>query len=406
MSFQSENRTYTISTKEFIALIASLMSIVAMSIDAMLPALGVISNDIHLQHPNQAQYIISALFLGMAIGQLICGPFSDATGRKKVLYLGVLLFLIGSTICFFAEDLNTMLVGRFIQGLGVSGPYVSAISIVRDQFSGNQMAKVMSFVMLIFIMVPALAPSLGQSILLFASWRFIFVFYIVYAIFISLWIFFRLEETLPKEKRIAFTAEGFFYGFKEVLRNRTTMSYTICMGLFFGSFIGYLNSSQQIFQVQFETGKLFTVYFGLLALIFGAASLVNSQLVEKLGMKLICDYAILAIIVFSAAFLLLHAVTHIQLWMFLVYAAILFFSFGLIFGNLNAMAMEPMGHVAGIASAVIGSLSSILSMSLGTFIGQLYNNNLIPIVTGFLVLGGISLLIMKFIAVKKIAVAT
>lgn len=395
MSFQSENRTYTISTKEFIALIASLMSIVAISIDAMLPALGVISKDIQLQHPNQAQYIISALFLGMALGQLVCGPFSDATGRKKVLYFGVLLFLAGSAICFFAEDLNTMLLGRFLQGLGVSGPYVSAISIVRDQFSGNQMAKVMSFVMLIFIMVPAIAPSLGQSILLFASWRFIFLFYIGYAIVISLWIFFRLEETLPKEKRIAFTAAGFLYGFKEVLSNRSTMSYTICMGLFFGSFIGYLNSSQQIFQVQFATGKLFTVYFGLLALVFGAASLVNSHWVERLGMKLLCDYAILAIIVSSAGFLSLHLLTDIHLWMFLSYAAILFFSFGLIFGNINAMAMEPMGHVAGIASAIIGSVSSIISMTIGTVIGQLYNNSLIPMTAGFFILGAISFAIMK-----------
>src|SRR6187402_2809578 len=175
-----------ISMQEFTLLVALLMSIVAMSIDAFLPALGFISSEIPLAHTNQAQYIISALFLGMALGQLVCGPFSDATGRKKVLYLGVLLFMIGSSICFFAEDLNTMLMGRFLQGLGVSGPYVSAISIVRDQFSGNQMAKVMSFVMLIFIMVPAIAPSLGQAILLFASWHYIFLFYIVYAIAISL----------------------------------------------------------------------------------------------------------------------------------------------------------------------------------------------------------------------------
>lgn len=398
MPFQSENRTYTISTKEFIALIASLMSIVAISIDAILPALGVISSDIQLQYANQGQYIISSLFLGMAIGQLICGPFSDATGRKKVLYLGVLLFLLGSLICFYAQDLNTMLLGRFIQGLGVSGPYVSAVSIVRDQFSGNQMAKVMSFVMLIFIMVPAVAPSLGQAILLFASWRYIFAFYIVYAIFICLWIVLRLEETLPKEKRIPFTTQGFAEGFKEVLSNRATMGYTICIGLFFGSFVGYLNSSQQIFQIQFETGKLFTLYFGILALVFGAASLVNAQLVERLGMKLICDYAILAIIISSAVFLAMHALMPIQLWMFLCYASLLFFSFGLIFGNINAMAMESMGHVAGIASAIIGAISSVISLCIGTFIGQLYNNSLIPVVTGFLVLSGISLVIMKAIA--------
>jgi len=385
-----------ISTQEFILLIALLMSIVAISIDALLPALGIISNDIHLAHTNQAQLIISALFLGMAIGQLICGPLSDASGRKKILYAGITLFLCGSVICFFAQDINTMLIGRFIQGLGVSGPYVSAISIVRDKFVGREMAKVMSLVMLIFIMVPALAPSLGQAILLLASWRYVFVLYALYSISIGLWIFLRLDETLPKEQRIPLSIHGFYDGFKEVICNRITMSYTLCMGLFFGSFVGYLNSSQQIFQVQFSTGKMFTVYFGVLALVFGGASLLNSQLVEKWGMNYICKRAVLAIIAGSSLFLSLHAVTDIQLWMFMLYAALLFFSFGLIFGNINAMAMEPMGHVAGIASAIIGSLSSILSMTIGTAIGQLYNNNLIPVTLGFLVLSSISLFIMRF----------
>jgi len=386
----------TISAKEFTLLVALLMSIVAISIDALLPALGIISQDIHLAYANQAQLIISALFLGMAIGQLICGPLSDATGRKKVLYSGILLFLVGSVICFFAQDINTLLIGRFIQGLGVSGPYVSAISIVRDKYAGREMAKVMSLVMMIFIMVPAIAPSLGQSILLFASWRYIFVLYIIYSIAIGLWIFLRLEETLPKENRIPLSVTGFADGFKEVICNRTTMGYTLCMGLFFGSFVGYLNSSQQIFQVQFGTGKMFTVYFGLLALVFGASSLFNSQLVEKWGMHFISHRAVLSIITSSALFLGLHAFCEIQLWMFMIYASILFFAFGLIFGNVNAMAMEPMGHVAGIASAIIGSVSSIISMIIGTFIGQMYNNTLIPVTIGFLTMTCLALLLMKF----------
>lgn len=391
---EQEPTSSRISMKEFTLLIALLMSIVAISIDALLPALGVISQEIQLTHPNQAQYIISALFLGMAIGQLICGPLSDSSGRKKILYMGITLFLVGSVICFFAQDINTILIGRFIQGLGVSGPYVSAISIVRDKYSGRLMAKIMSLVMLIFIMVPALAPSLGQAILLVASWRYIFVLYVIYSVAIGLWIFLRLEETLPKEKRISFSASSFIDGFKEVIFNRITMSYTLCMGLFFGSFVGYLNSSQQIFQVQFGTGKLFTVYFGVLALLFGVASLLNSQLVEKWGMHYISKRAVCGLVLSSALFLLLHAVTDIQLWMFLIYAATLFFCFGMLFGNVNAMAMEPMGHVAGIASAIIGSVSSIISMVIGTFIGQMYNNTLIPVTLGFLIMGGLALLIM------------
>lgn len=383
-----------ISQQEFTVLVALMMSIVAISIDALLPALGIISSDIHLTQANQAQYIISALFLGMAIGQLICGPLSDATGRKAVLYGGISLFLVGSLLCFLAQDLNTMLIGRFVQGLGVSGPYVSAISIVRDKYVGRQMAKVMSLVMLIFIMVPAIAPSLGQGILLIANWRYVFVLYVVYALAIGLWIFLRLEETLPKEKRIPFTVTGFKDGFKEVILHRSTMGYTLCMGLFFGSFVGYLNSSQQIFQVQFGTGKMFTVYFGVLALVFGLASLFNSKLVMKWGMHAICHRATLAIILSSAAFLGLHAIASIELWMFMLYAAVLFFSFGLVFGNVNALAMEPMGHVAGIASAIIGSVSSILSMVIGTSIGQMYNNTLVPITLGFLVLCSLALGVM------------
>lgn len=391
----SSSQVSRISSGEFTLLVALLMSIVAISIDALLPALGVIPRDIPLAYPNQAQLIISALFLGMAFGQLVCGPMSDATGRKKVLYSGILLFLIGSTLCFFAQDINTLLVGRFIQGLGVSGPYVSAISIVRDKYVGREMAKVMSLVMMIFILVPAIAPSLGQSILWLASWRYVFVLYIVYALTIGLWIFLRLEETLPIENRIPLSAKGFYEGFKEVIGNRVTMGYTLCMGLFFGSFIGYLNSSQQIFQGLFNTGKMFTVYFGVLALVFGVSSLINSRFVEKWGMHFISQRAVQGVVLSSALFLGINALCDIQLWMFMAYIALLFFAFGLIFGNVNAMAMEPMGHVAGIASAVIGSVSSIISMVIGTFIGQMYNNTLIPMTLGFLTMTSLALVMMK-----------
>lgn len=382
-----------ISAREFVLLIALMMSVVAISIDALLPALGLISNDFVLADPNQAQYVISVLFLGMAIGQLICGPLSDATGRKKILYTGLGLVLCGSAICFFAQDMNTLLLGRFIQGLGVAGPYISAISIVRDKYVGSEMARVMSLVMLIFIMVPALAPGVGQAVLLVSSWRFIFVLYVVYALIIGIWIFMRLEETLPKRDRIPFSTRGFLDGFKEVVSNRATMSYTLCMGLFFGSFIGYLNSSQQIFHELFHTGKLFAIYFGVLALVFGGASLVNARLVQKWGMDYLCSRAVVGIIISSGLFLLLHTLAQPNLWMFMLYASVLFFCFGLVFGNVNALAMEPMGHVAGIASAIIGATSSIMSMIIGTAIGQLYNDTLLPLTCGFLVLSSVALVI-------------
>ncbi len=392
-----------ISSGEFTLLVALMMSIVAISIDALLPALGFIGQEINLSHPNQIQYVISALFLGMALGQLVCGPLSDATGRKKVLYGGIALFFCGSAICFFATSIEGLLIGRFVQGLGVAGPYVSAISIVRDKYAGNEMARIMSLVMMIFIMVPALAPSLGQAVLLISSWRYIFVLYIVYALIIGVWIFWRLEETLPKEFRIPFTRTGFIDGFKEVISNYSTMCYTLCMGLFFGSFMGYLNSSQQIFQELFNTGKLFTVYFGVLALLFGVASMVNARFVQKWGMEYLCRQATLGIIFSSAIFLALQLITTPNLWMFLAYAAVLFFCFGLVFGNVNAMAMEPMGHVAGIASAVIGASSSIISMIIGTAIGQMYDNTLVPMTCGFLILASLCLVILNFAKQRKLA---
>lgn len=392
-----------ISSGEFTLLVALMMSIVAISIDALLPALGFIGQEINLSHPNQIQYVISALFLGMALGQLVCGPLSDATGRKKVLYGGIALFFCGSAICFFATSIEGLLIGRFVQGLGVAGPYVSAISIVRDKYAGNEMARIMSLVMMIFIMVPALAPSLGQAVLLISSWRYIFVLYIVYALIIGVWIFWRLEETLPKEFRIPFTRTGFIDGFKEVISNYSTMCYTLCMGLFFGSFMGYLNSSQQIFQELFNTGKLFTVYFGVLALLFGVASMVNARFVQKWGMEYLCRQATLGIIFSSAIFLALQLITTPNLWLFLAYAAVLFFCFGLVFGNVNAMAMEPMGHVAGIASAVIGASSSIISMIIGTAIGQMYDNTLVPMTCGFLILASLSLVILNLAKQRKLA---
>lgn len=385
---------------EFTILMALLMSIVAISIDALLPALGIIAGDLLLDNPNHAQYLIVGIFGGLAVGQLICGPLSDALGRKKILYGGVALYLAGSVICYFGNTLEMLMAGRVIEGLGVAGPYVSTVSIVRDKFSGRKMAKVMSLIMMIFIMVPAIAPSLGQGVMLLASWRDIFILYIVYALVIAVWVFFRLEETLPKEKRIPFHMPDIMNGFKEVFRNRATCLYTLAMGLTFGSFTGYLNSSQQIFQDQFGTGEMFTVYFGALALVFGLSSFCNSFLVERLGMRHICIRAYTAAVAASCAFLALHAFTDITLWMFLCYASVILFCYGLVFGNVNALAMEPMGHIAGIAAAVIGAVSSLISLFFGAAIGQMYNGTLVPVLCGFIVLGAASWAIM--IAADKV----
>ena len=397
MSVQPQSRHSGMGPKEFTILVAMLMSVVAITIDALLPALGVIGQALDVVDPNRPQLLIGLIFLGMAIGQLVAGPMSDALGRKPILYTGFLFYFVGTVACSQADTLEALMVGRFIQGLGVAGPYIAAISLVRDIFSGAKMARTMSLVMMIFVLVPALAPSIGQAVMLMSGWRAIFVMYLFYGAVLAIWITLRLKETLPKSERIPLTAKGFKDGFKEVLTNRQTAGYTLCMGLFFGSFMGYLNSSQQIFQVQFDTGVMFSVYFGILALVLGVSSLVNSRIVEKHGMRVIAIRAIFVIVVASVIFLVMHAIVDIQLWMFMIYASILFFCFGLLFGNVNSLAMEPMGHVAGIASAVIGSVSAIMSMGIGTIIGQLYNNTLVPLSTGFAILGAIALFIMIWV---------
>lgn len=383
------------SSREFTILMASLMSIVAISIDALLPALGILGRELQVSDPNHVQLVIGFIFAGMAVGQLIAGPASDALGRKPVLYTGILLYLVGSIYCYTATSFDGLLLGRAIQGLGVAGPYVTATSVVRDKYAGRDMAKVMSLIMMIFILVPAIAPTLGQAILHIAPWRAIFLLYIGYALAIGTWIALRLEETLPPEKRIAMKTIAFYEGFREVVNNRTTVSYMVAMGLCFGSFIGYLGASQQIFQDQFGVGEDFALYFGGLALVLGVASLTNSRFVGKYGMRPICTRAMGTIVLASAAFYALHFIVPITLWMFVAYAAVLFFAFGLMFGNLNAIAMEPMGHIAGMASALMGATSSVISLGLGTLIGQMYDGTLKPITLGFLVLGTATLLLMR-----------
>ncbi|MEZ5758547.1 MAG: multidrug effflux MFS transporter [Emcibacteraceae bacterium] len=374
-----------VGEKEFIALMAVLMSIVAISIDAMLPALGIIGNDLNVEHVNQPQHIISVIFAGMAIGQLISGPLSDAIGRKKILFYCMIFYLLGSVICFNAPSLEIMLVGRFIQGLGASGPYVSTMSIVRDKYSGAGMARIMSLVMMIFIMTPALAPSLGQGILFAASWRYIFLFYVFYAVTVLAWVTFRLEETLSEENRVPYKAVNLYHGLCAVIGNKATVCYTLGMGLMFSSMMGYINSSRQIFQEIFNTGEMFVLYFGGLALTFGVASLLNSNLVMKYGMRTISRRAMTANMIASALFLILLLNIDIKFWMFLTFASFMFFNLGFIFGNLNALAMEPMGHIAGIASAIIGSISFIISIIGGTIIGQYYDGSLLPVISGFLI---------------------
>ena len=374
---------------EFITLIALLSSLTALATDTMLPALATIGQELGVTHENEAQLIISTLFLGLASGQIFFGPLSDATGRKPLMYVGLGMFMLGSLLSMLAQDFSHMLFGRFLQGLGASAPRVLTMALVRDCYAGAAMARVMSFTMSIFILVPMIAPSLGQGILLFAGWRSIFTVFLLLAVIVAVWFWLRMPETLPPDKRRAFTFPEFWRGLKEVVTNRTSMTYTATAGMVFGAFLGYLSSAQQILQIQYGLGERFPLYFALLALSIGGASLLNARLVMRFGMHWLVMRAVILFTVLSGLFLLVAYATqgHPPLESLMAYFMLTFLALGMTFGNLNALAMEPLGHVAGIAASVIGSLSTLVAIPLGTLIGQSYNGTVLPLTGGFFLLG-------------------
>ncbi|MFZ4656810.1 MAG: multidrug effflux MFS transporter [Caldilineaceae bacterium] len=381
---------------EFVALMACMTAMVALSIDAMLPALATIAQDLGAQRANDSQLIVSLIFLGLSIGQIFYGPLSDSTGRKPAIYLGISIYLIGSLLAFLAWNFQVMLIGRFLQGVGAAGPRSVAMALVRDQYAGRAMARVMSFVMTVFILVPIVAPMLGQGILLVAHWRAIFGLYLVLALLIGGWFTLRQPETLTSERRTPFQIGRILGAFREVFVNRIALGYTVMAGLVSGGFVGYLNSAPQIFQQQYGLGAQFPFYFATLALALGGASYVNAQLVMRFGMRTLSRWSLITLGGLSLLFLLpdWYFAGQPPLWSLMAYLLLGFFAVGILFGNLNARAMEPLGHIAGVGAAVVGSFSTFLSTFIGGAIGQSYNGTVLPLVGGFALLSLLSLLVM------------
>ncbi|MFC4270072.1 multidrug effflux MFS transporter [Sneathiella chungangensis] len=381
---------------EQIILLALMISMVALSIDVMLPALFDISRDLKAANPNDRQYVIAAVFLGLAIGQLFYGPISDSTGRKPAIYFGFGLFLLGCLLSIFATNFTVMLIGRLLQGLGVASPRIVSLALIRDQYEGREMARFVSLVMTVFILVPVLAPALGQVILIFAEWRAIFVVLLLLGLATLTWFALRQVETLPPEKRAPLSLRRIWLAVKEVVGTRAAFGYTLVGGFIFSAFLGYLTMSQQIFQDQYGVGEMFAVYFGVLALALGTASFVNARLVMRFGMRKLSYYALVALTLLSGLFVIYTYIHdgHPPLSTLVAFFMVTFFCIGILFGNFNAMAMEPLGHIAGVAAAVIGSITTFVSMGLGTLIAQLYDGTVLPLVASFAVLGGLSLAAM------------
>jgi MFS transporter, DHA1 family, multidrug resistance protein len=383
---------------EFILLIAIMFAMIAFGSDAMLPAFPQIAADLGLSDVNRAQLVITIFILGTGLGQLFTGPLSDALGRKPVILGGLLLFMAGCVLAIYAKSLTLLLLARFVQGIGVSAPRTVTIAMVRDLYAGRRMARVMSLAMTLFVLVPAVAPLVGQSIAAGFGWRSIFGAFILFAALGFLWLGLRQPETLPQEKRRALKLDMFLSAAGEVFSSRIVITYTLVLAFGYGALFGYLSSAQQIFVNVFDAGVNFPLYFAVIALISGGAGFLNATLVIRFGMRPIATFAFGFIFVITSGIVVLILLSDISnealFPVFLVWSVLSFFVPGLTFGNLTALMMEPMGHIAGIASAIIGAASTFLGVLIAIPIGLAFDGSILPLLIGSIIAAGASFALM------------
>ncbi|GAL63820.1 multidrug effflux MFS transporter [Algibacter lectus] len=386
---------------EFVALMASLMSIVALTIDALLPALPEIGASLGATSSSQNQLLITMIFLGIGFGQLIFGPISDSFGRKPIVYVGFIVFIIASIICVTTESYEMMLFGRILQGIGLSSPRSLSTSMVRDEFSGDYMAKILSFVVMFFILVPVIAPMFGQFLMNLFNWQAIFYFNLIFGLIIMIWFWLRQPETLPKEKRIKFSSHLFINGAKEFFKYKESVAFTLVSGFITGSFMVYLSTSQQIFQEQYDLAEMFPYIFASLAISIGFATFLNSQLVERFGMMKIAYYSTLAYAFISVLYVVLFSSgQNPSIYTLISFLALQFFAVGFLFGNLRALAMQPIGHIAGIGAAINGFLSTVLAVPIAHYIGTFVKTSVLPLFIGFSLFGILSILVFVLLRRK------
>jgi len=383
---------------EFIALLSLITSLTAVSIDAMLPALPDIARSLAVSNANDTQLVVSLFILGMVFGELIFGPLSDAIGRKKAILAGLAIYCIGTVLAMTALSLGQILIGRIIMGIGVSGPKIASRALVRDQFEGEAMARIMSYIFMVFILVPMLAPSVGQIVLHAADWRAIFLLYLGFGAVIAVWLSVRQAETLPPERRIPLSYTALWTNTQRIVRHRKVMAYTAAAGLIFGGQLLYLSLAQAIFHDLYGIEDQFPLYFALLAFGIGLSAFCNSQLVQRFGMHRLSVAALIGLIA-SSGTLAAVAATHGGVPPFTIFMALCFAMFcclGTLFGNLNAMAMQSLGRVAGLGASLIASMSSLVAVIMAVSIGRFYDQTALPLALGFLLAATVTLLLVLF----------
>jgi MFS transporter, DHA1 family, multidrug resistance protein len=381
---------HSIGFLEFVVLAAATMSTQAIAIDAMLPAFPTIVRALNVGDPNRGQWIVTAYMTGLGLGQLAWGMLSDRFGRRPILIGGLTLYVIAALLCSLSGSFQALLAWRFVHGLAAACVTVTR-SVVRDLYSGRQMARVLSLTFVVFLTVPILAPSLGQLILLIAPWRYIFVVFAVFAAMVAAWGFVRLPETLHPEYRMTLTRQHVSNAAKLVLGTRASIFYTLAMMVMFGTIMAYVGMVAQIFSEVFHRPKLMPSMFALCAIFMGMAAYLNSRIVERLGMRLISHTALLLFIAVTGLHLLIAALGWEQIWTFVVLQSLTMATFSLSISNFGAMAMEPMGSIAGIAASLQGFITTFGGALVGILIGEQFNGSTVPLAAGGLCCGFVSL---------------
>jgi DHA1 family bicyclomycin/chloramphenicol resistance-like MFS transporter len=368
---------------EFVVIIASIMALNPLAMDMMLPALPNIASAFHLTDANRPQMVLSTFIIGFGVGQFVMGPLSDRFGRRPVLLGGMVVYGIASLLAIAAPSFETLLLARALQGLGTSATRVIATSIVRDCYAGRRMASVMSLAMMVFIAVPVLAPSFGQAVLLLTQWRGIFIVLMLYGVVALIWSALRMPETLPVERRRSLAVREVYDAFRQTVTNRQTLGYALVAGGVLGSLFAFVFTSQQVFTEIYKLGHWFPVAFAACAIGTAIAGFINSRFVDRLGMRVISHGALLGYVALSGTMLVAAKLQMLPLPLFMALSALMMFSFGLMISNFTALAMEPQGRIAGTASSLYGSITTLLGISIGTKMGQDYDGTLLPFATGF-----------------------
>jgi DHA1 family bicyclomycin/chloramphenicol resistance-like MFS transporter len=391
--------TRMLGLPEFVALMAVMFATLAFSIDAMLPAFPEIAAELTPNAINRAQLVLTAFVLGMGLGTIFTGPLSDAFGRKPVITIGVGLYIVGAALAFFAQSLEFLLAARVLQGIGASGPRIVPMAMTRDLYEGRRMAQISSFVMTIFMIVPAVAPSIGAVMIDIAGWRSIFLAFIVFALIAAIWMNVRQPETLAIKDRRPLNVQVLKAGAIEVLSNRLVLIYIVVMTLGFSQMFATISTTQQIYDETFGKADSFPLWFALTAGIAIFGTVLNAMLVMKVGMRSLAIWAYATHTVLSTLFVLalwtgvLPLEASFPAWF--AWSASIFFMAGLTFGNLNALALQPLGHIAGMAASMIAAISTIASVAIAAPIGLAFDGTPVPLLIGAIVCSGVAFVLMR-----------